>query len=156
MQAVDLVPRREEPAVRALVALSVGYPTPEKLDRILRRYADDPARHLVGFDRDGSLDGYVGFALHGAGSATIWNIAVRPSARRQGLGRQIVRWLIDVAGLTRLTAETDRDAVGFYRQLGFAVTSLGDERYPGTERFRCELVAEVVPSQPTPRHEPTS
>jgi ribosomal protein S18 acetylase RimI-like enzyme len=149
MLTVDLVPRRGQPAVRELFAYSVGYPTPEKLDRVLQRYAVDPARRLVGFERDGSLDGYVGFELHGAGSATIWNIAVQLSARRQGLGRQIVRWLIDVAGLTRLTAETDQNAVEFYRRLGFTVTSLGDERYPGTERFRCDLDAGAVPSRPT-------
>ena len=35
------------------------------------------------------------------------------------------------------TAETDKDAVDFYRKLGFSVTSLG-EKYPGVERFHCE------------------
>src|SRR5262249_28836832 len=66
MPVVDLVPRRECPTVRDLVAYSVGYPTPEKMDRVLQRYADDPARRLVGFERGGSLDGYVGFEIHGA------------------------------------------------------------------------------------------
>jgi hypothetical protein len=37
-------------------------------------------------------------------------------------------------------AETDADAVGFYRRCGLAVTSLG-ERFAGIERFRCEWVA---------------
>jgi ribosomal protein S18 acetylase RimI-like enzyme len=147
MQTVDLVPLRTEPAVRELVAQSVGYPTPEKLDRVLQRYADDPARRLVGFERDGALEGYVGFELHGAGAATIWNIAVQLHARRHGLGRQIIRWLIEVVGIVHLTAETDQQAVGFYRRLGFTVTSLGDEKYPGTERFRCDLDAEAVPSR---------
>ena len=35
-----------------------------------------------------------------------------------------------------IEAETDADAVGFYEQVGFTVTSLG-ESYPGVERFRC-------------------
>lgn len=35
-----------------------------------------------------------------------------------------------------LVAETDADAVGFYRHSGFEVMSLG-EKYPGTERFSC-------------------
>jgi ribosomal protein S18 acetylase RimI-like enzyme len=147
VRVVDLVPQIRRPEVRELVSLSVGYPTPEKMDRVLRRYTDDPTRHLIGFERAGSLDGldgYVGFEIHGDGSGTIWNIAVQPIARRQGLGRAIVRWLIDVAGLTHLTAETDNNAVGFYRRLGFTITSLGDERYPGTERFHCQLDAAVA------------
>ena len=37
-----------------------------------------------------------------------------------------------------ITAETDRDAVEFYWSSGFKVTSLG-EKYPGVERFLCEL-----------------
>ena len=41
--------------------------------------------------------------------------------------------------LTRVTAETDKDAVGFYRSCGFEVESLG-ELYPGIERFRCKLL----------------
>lgn len=36
-----------------------------------------------------------------------------------------------------LSAETDAEAVGFYRSCGFTVRSLG-EKYPGTERFLCE------------------
>jgi hypothetical protein len=41
-----------------------------------------------------------------------------------------------IYGLARIEAKTDRDAVGFHRQCGFAVPSLG-ERYPGVGRFRC-------------------
>ena len=41
-----------------------------------------------------------------------------------------------VLGLIRLIAETDQEAVGFYRKCGFKVESLG-ELYPGVERFRC-------------------
>jgi ribosomal protein S18 acetylase RimI-like enzyme len=138
MQVVDLVPRRERSAVRDLVAHAVGYPTPEKLDRVLGRYAADPARRLVGFERNGALVGMLGFERHGDGCATVWNIAVEPDARRQGVGRAMVSWLVEVAGMSRVDAETDRHAVGFYRRLGFSITSLG-ERYPGTERFRCVL-----------------
>ena len=40
-----------------------------------------------------------------------------------------------------LMAETDQEAVEFYRNTGFVVYSLG-ELYPGVERFRCVLVRE--------------
>ncbi|WP_157685573.1 hypothetical protein [Paenibacillus donghaensis] len=38
-----------------------------------------------------------------------------------------------------LTAETDQEAVGYYRKNGFLVMCLG-EKYPGTERFECVLM----------------
>ncbi|HPH97803.1 MAG TPA: hypothetical protein PKW33_16525 [Anaerolineaceae bacterium] len=39
-------------------------------------------------------------------------------------------------GLAKLSAETDCEAVDFYRRCGFQMESLG-EKYPGMERFRC-------------------
>lgn len=38
-----------------------------------------------------------------------------------------------------LRAETDGDAVGFYRACGFSVVSL-DEKYPGCVRYLCRLI----------------
>ena len=43
--------------------------------------------------------------------------------------------------LQRITLETDRDAVEFYQRCGFQVKSIG-EKYPGVERFLCELMLE--------------
>ena len=40
--------------------------------------------------------------------------------------------------LNELNAETHRDAVDFYKRLGFDIESLG-EKYPGVERFWCTL-----------------
>ncbi|EOR21192.1 N-acetyltransferase GCN5 [Niallia nealsonii AAU1] len=37
---------------------------------------------------------------------------------------------------TFISAETDNDAVGFYRKNGFKITSLG-EKYPIVEWFLC-------------------
>ena len=36
--------------------------------------------------------------------------------------------------LTYIEAETDKEAVEFYKKIGFQVKSLG-EKYPGIERF---------------------
>jgi len=38
---------------------------------------------------------------------------------------------------TSIVAETDHEAVDFYRRYGFFITSLG-EKYPGVERFLCQ------------------
>lgn len=86
----------------------------------------------------GRLQGLIGLAPRGAGSGEITHIAVQPELRGQGIGRDLVRLGMAVTALRVLQAETDRDAVGFYRALGFSVQSLG-ERHPGVERFLCRL-----------------
>lgn len=51
----------------------------------------------------------------------------------QGLGSK----LIESTKINKMIAETDKDAVNFYKKKGFKITSLG-EKYPGVERFKCE------------------
>jgi ribosomal protein S18 acetylase RimI-like enzyme len=36
-------------------------------------------------------------------------------------------------------AETDEEAVEFYRNIGFSIQSLG-EKYPGVDRFKCTFL----------------
>jgi ribosomal protein S18 acetylase RimI-like enzyme len=61
-------------------------------------------------------------------------IAVAAAWRGRGLGRAVVEAAFAELALDSLHAETDADAVGFYRSCGFSVVSLG-EKYPGVERF---------------------
>jgi GNAT superfamily N-acetyltransferase len=51
----------------------------------------------------------------------IRSIAVAPAWRNRGLGRTLIDALAERAGAKRVVAETDDDAVGFYRRCGFAV-----------------------------------
>jgi len=71
---------------------------------------------------------------------TITAVAVAANHRRTGIGRDLVTEAVARLGAGSLGAETDRDAVDFYRRLGFVVTSLG-EKYPGVERFACRWEA---------------
>ena len=70
--------------------------------------------------------------------ATITSLAVLPGWRRQGFARALIFGACEHLGLHAIEAETDTDAIGFYRAIGFSVTSLG-ELQPGIERFRCRL-----------------
>ena len=63
-------------------------------------------------------------------------IAVEEHWRGRGVGRQLLTHIVDVLGVDELYAETDRDSVGFYRAMGWTISSLG-EKYPGVERFDC-------------------
>lgn len=72
--------------------------------------------------------------------AEILGIAVHPAGRGQGVGRaMILRAQSDLAPLP-LTAETDDDAVNFYRRCGFACEAFSRAFPDGTvRRWRCIL-----------------
>lgn len=79
--------------------------------------------------------GVVGIRSTGQATAVILHIAV-DERRRRGIGRTILEELVRKEQRHEFTAETDGEAVDFYRRCGFTVQSLG-EKYPGVERFLC-------------------
>lgn len=121
--------------VKAVLAPSVWGPTEEKLRALLREFYAGPGRELL-VGRDGeTVVGVMGIGHVGQGRAVIEHLAVAPEYRGQGLGRALVEQGGALLGLDEVEAETDSEAVGFYRACGFVVESLG-EKYPGVERFR--------------------
>ncbi|HET9017924.1 MAG TPA: GNAT family N-acetyltransferase [Thermomicrobiaceae bacterium] len=131
---VDLTDRLDDPAIRGLLALAMGQPSAETLAALGERYRCEPNWTLLGHAEYGV--GCVGVERAGRDCLVIRHIAVTPACRRQGIGRALLAALGEQEPSRWFVAETDGEAVGFYRRCGFAVESLG-ERYPGVERFRC-------------------
>ncbi|WP_067652152.1 GNAT family N-acetyltransferase [Nocardia harenae] len=124
-----------DPRVRALLALAVGGTGP-RLDRALAAYhsgAAELALTCVG----GEPVAIAGYRRH-PGYLELLHLATAPGHRHRGLAAALLTDLRRRFPELPVRAETDSDAVGFYRRLGFAVTSLG-ERYPGVERFTVSL-----------------
>lgn len=73
----------------------------------------------------------------------ILGIAVDMSARHQGIGSYMIGKLADNYKPISLNAETDDDAVGFYRRNGFSVAKL-TKIYNGetVTRYKCKLVTQ--------------
>jgi GNAT superfamily N-acetyltransferase len=137
MTFVDVSARLGEPRIQEILALAVGYPTPEKLAELARRYESEPSHSgLALFDGDAPV-GVLALELQRQRSAVIRYIAVAPARQRTGVGRYLIEEVRCRHALDELYAETHQDAVPFYRRCGFEVTSLG-ERWPGVERFACE------------------
>jgi len=65
---------------------------------------------------------------------------VIPELRLRGIAKEMIDCVIDKHKIKTLFAETDMDAVGFYRKCGFSINSLG-EKYPGTERYKCVIAS---------------
>ncbi|GMA60765.1 GNAT family N-acetyltransferase [Alicyclobacillus fastidiosus] len=125
--------------VKQLLSYAVGSATDEKLRNILEQvYLQGDFKLYVYIDSDDSALGIIGFEGEGV-SAEILHIAVDEHKRNCGIGRRMIDELLMLENLFELTAETDRDAVGFYSKYGFEIQSLG-EKYPGVERFHCRLL----------------
>ena len=103
------------------------------------QYAASETMELYGFADGGRVVGCIGVAFIQPGELKIRHIAVLPSARGKGYGKAMIKVVQEKLHPHSIIAETDREAVGFYRSIGFNVTSLG-EKYPGVERFYCQFV----------------
>lgn len=77
-----------------------------------------------------------------ANQCEIKHIAVSPAYRGKGIGREMIRYVEEHHAFSSIYAETDQEAVLFYKNIGFHITSLG-EKYPGVERFGCLLTCNI-------------
>ncbi|MGG3915789.1 GNAT family N-acetyltransferase [Rossellomorea vietnamensis] len=120
------------PDIRNLLSFATSV---EKVEEEYDLYIHSTERKLYGFRAGDKLVGCIGVEFLNEGECEIKHVAVMPQHRGKGIGHKMIDNLVHC---TRITAETDQDAVVFYKKLGFDITSLG-EKYPGVERFRCVL-----------------
>lgn len=121
----------------------IGYSTlPEEahIQAALAMYKNNDSTELLGFEDEGQLVALIGIEQDGS-KVMIKHLAVLPENREKGYGRGIISEMISRYQPETVIAETDEEAVDFYRNVGFVVYSLG-EQYPGIERFRCVFETE--------------
>lgn len=124
-----------DPRVAALLELAV-FPDPEHVERAIAFYEQNAEAELLAYIEQGEMLGVVGFKPSGDKEITVTHIAVDPGSRGLGYGRGMLLDLMVQERPERVIAETDEEAVDFYRSVGFSVTGLG-ESPSGLERFRC-------------------
>ena len=93
-----------------------------------------PQQGNYGYYMDQELVGCLGIELVDAHQCVIKHFAVSPVHRGKGIGGEMVQFINHHHSFSSIYAETDRDAVIFYKNIGFHITSLG-EKHPGVERF---------------------
>ncbi|WP_139311121.1 GNAT family N-acetyltransferase [Paenisporosarcina indica] len=109
----------------------------DKVDQEYEKYIQLLNRKLYEFEFSGQVVGCIGIELStNSIECEIKHIAVCQNHRGKGIGSKMINSIIDKHKMSSIYAETDSDAVNFYRNFGFEISSLG-ERYPGVERFLC-------------------
>ena len=84
--------------------------------------------------------GIIVLSAHPGNSAEILGIAVKDKLKRLGIGKFMINSAAAVLGLKSITAETDDDAVNFYRRSGFE-TKAFIRHFPDADvtRYHCSL-----------------
>jgi len=118
MDVVDLNGRQDEPAVRSVLELSHG--SVDALEEARAHYRTGEWLFL-GWQEGSQVVACAGAERLAASMIGIRSIAVDPSLRHRSLGPTLLVALAERLGAERLVAETDDDAVGFYRRCGFTV-----------------------------------
>lgn len=124
----------------AVYADCMYLPTKEKYQQKMQAYLQDVAIKIYGCFCETALKGLLVLRSFPQNQAELVGISVEESARRQGIGTFMLRKVMETCALQAVFAETDDDAVEFYRKNGFSVEK-HIEYYNGqaVARYQCTL-----------------
>ncbi|MEX3747344.1 GNAT family N-acetyltransferase [Lysinibacillus xylanilyticus] len=120
------------PAIRKLLSFATSH---KKVQQEYEKYILLSNRTLYSFEVEGEIVGCIGIEQISLSKCEIKHIAVLVNQRGKGIGSKMINFVANE--YTSIVAETDHEAVDFYRRYGFFITSLG-EKYPGVERLLCQ------------------
>ena len=113
-----------DPEVLTLLAPSVYNPTPERLKHRAEEYAADSNVKAYACKNSEKYIGIVVFVTEN-GTTEILDIAVKPEYRKHGIGKSLIDFIFTQFPIDTITAETDDEAVEFYKRCGFNVIGFG-------------------------------
>jgi ribosomal protein S18 acetylase RimI-like enzyme len=121
-----------------VIKSSIGNPTNAKIKEVLKSY-DQQNRCLIGSFYLDELIAIIGFEVEDKIPNTdviIKHISVLDKYRSRGVGRLLIDYLIKNFSFKLIAAETDNDAIDFYRKLAFKCKPIQNH---GNLRYYCCL-----------------
>ena len=121
---MDIIDEKESlcnKSVYSLLAPSVFNPTPERLLSRAEKYQADDNTSVYAYLESGEYKGIVVFKTE-ENTAEILDIAVKPGCKGKGIGSRLIDYIFSKFQVNKITAETDDDAIGFYKKYGFIMT----------------------------------
>ena len=114
---------------------SVFNPTSERLLSRAEKYQADDKTSVFAYSENGEYKGIIVFKTED-NTAEILDIAVIPEYKGNGIGSRLIDYIFNRFEVNKITAETDDDAIGFYKKYGFTVTDTKVNH--DTKRYVCE------------------
>ena len=102
-------------SVYSLLAPSVFNPTPARLLSRAEKYQADDNTSVYAYTENGEYKGIIVFKIKEQ-TAEILNIAVKPEYQGNGIGSMLIDYIFSKFAVSKITAETDDDAIGFYKK----------------------------------------
>ncbi|MCL2198350.1 MAG: GNAT family N-acetyltransferase [Defluviitaleaceae bacterium] len=131
----DIKNQLENPAILEIMALSEFENSIERAEKKAQEYSRDKKQQIFGWHENGEITGVCGFTIHKE-KIEITTIAVSENSRNRGIGSAMISALWTKYKLV-IEAETDDDAVGFYKKCGFK--AVATKKRGGTSRYKCTL-----------------
>ena len=122
--------------VASLLAESIGNVTEGKLQELIQSSGSDDFPSIWIASCNDVIVGVLRVDSLTCARCTITHIATHPRYRRQRVGLTLVEFIRDELKFEQAEAETDDDAVSFYKACGFEVESLGMNEF-GVQRYKC-------------------
>lgn len=99
-----------------------------------KKYQADDKTSVFAYSESGEYKGIIVFKVED-NTAEILDIAVIPEYKGNGIGSRLIDYIFTRFAVNKITAETDDDAIGFYKKYGFTVidTKLNHD----TKRYVC-------------------
>lgn len=109
------------PEVYSIYSLCMYAPTYERFAKKVRAYLEDEDTAVYGFYEDRSLFGIIVLRSMDQDTAEIIGIAVDQAHQHQHIGKILIEYAATIGPYWKLHAETDDDAVLFYKRCGFQI-----------------------------------
>lgn len=110
-------------------------PTNDKINKISRKYNEDKNIYCFGSFDDNKMIGFIVVEYIDKFKYEIIDIALSPEYRKLGIGSKMVDYVIEKFSIKTLYAESDDDAVDFYKKYGFAINFI--DKFEETNRYKC-------------------
>ena len=134
MKLVNAKMRLNDPRLMDILAPSMFNPTPKRVAARAATYRQETGVEACACQIDDIDVGLILFSVS-EDTAVIHQIATARTHRGVGVGRFMIEQVMEGFHLLAMAAETDDDAVGFYRRCGFTVERCG--AIGGRARYRC-------------------
>lgn len=130
----NYVPKKHlGPVLENLFSSCLGHSSMNRVQQLLQHYACLKDAKLWVGSIEKQIVACAGFNPQ---KDVLMHLAVDRSYRRKGIGRRMLNAIAGELKPQKMQAETDHEAIQFYRSCGFSIESLGDI-YPHTIRYRC-------------------
>jgi len=101
---------------------------------------EDKDVYIFGFQKNDKINGIIAIKLNEDNNAEIIG-TVDSLCRKQGIGKQLITYAMMILNISDLFAETDDDAILFYKQCGFKIEECYKSYKSGIfKRYKCNLL----------------